>query len=122
MPYRDTRGRLTIGYGRNLSDRGISALEALMLLQRDYTDVFNRLMAWEWFNRLNPPRQAAILDMAFNLGLGGLMQFRELQMALGRGDFAAAAAAMLNSKWAEEVGDRAHEDAQIMDTGQWPKE
>ncbi len=119
-PYRDSRGKLTIGYGRNLEDRGITAMEALMLLQADFTEVYNHALGWSWFRLLNLPRQAVILDMAFNLGVGGFLKFERLIDALQRGDYAAAAAEMLNSAWAHEVGDRALEDAQIMDTGAWP--
>lgn len=119
-PYTDTVGKCTIGYGRNLSDNGITAMEALMMLQGDYTELFNRLLALPWFQALNEPRQGVILDMGFNLGYAALMQFQGMIDAIQAGDYAGAAAHMLNSKWANQVGDRATEDAQIMDTGNWP--
>lgn len=120
--YRDSRGVLTIGYGRNLEDRGITAMEALMLLQQDYTEICYRLYGLPWFNKLNEPRQAAVMDMAFNLGFTGLLKFQRFLKALTDGDYSRAAAEMLNSGWAHQVGLRAVEDAQIMDTGEWPAE
>ena len=39
--YVDTRGKRSIGFGRNLDDKGVNLEEALMLFSRDYTDALN---------------------------------------------------------------------------------
>ena len=42
-PYRDSVGKLTIGIGRNLDDKGISESEARMLLANDVDDAWRGL-------------------------------------------------------------------------------
>lgn len=44
-PYRDSVGKLTIGCGRNLDDVGITAAEAMMLLDNDVSRVERELVA-----------------------------------------------------------------------------
>ena len=119
-PYTDTVGKLTIGVGRNLTDVGISKQEAMYLLHDDIQKVQEQLAEQSWFSGLNEARQMAITDMAFNLGLQGLLGFKKAIAALQAGDFASAASEMLNSKWAEQVGARARELANIVRTGELP--
>jgi len=64
-------------------------------------------------------RQAVLVDMAFNLGRAGLASFQKMRAALALGDFERAAAEMLDSLWARQVGRRARELAEMMQTGQW---
>jgi lysozyme len=121
-PYDDGRGNTTIGWGRNLSGRGITFQEAQMLLAEDYRRAQAEATRYPYFQYLGEPRQAVILDMVFNLGALGYSEFYDLHAALDHRDYDSAAAAMLNSSWARQVGDRAIEDAQIMSTGQWARE
>lgn len=117
--YTDTEGIRTIGYGRNLDERGITGEEALMLLQRDYTDALNDALAYPWYQNLSIARKAVIVDMIFNLGRARFSRFVRMIAAIEVGDYARAAAEMLNSAWAAEVHDRAIENAAIMDSGNW---
>lgn len=113
-PYRDTTGHLTIGYGRNLDERGVSINEATLLLHNDVAAVANKLGEYRWFRSCNIDRQAVLIDMAFNLGINGLLDFHHLLAAVDAGNYNEAADAMLASKWASQVGARAVEDARIM--------
>lgn len=120
FPYRDTVGKLTIGCGRNLDDVGISAGESDYLLTNDI-DV--RVLALakrypSWFPALDPVRQAVLVNMAF-MGLSRLAGFRKMLSAIGAKDYETAAAEMLSSKWATQVGARAAELAIQMRTGAW---
>jgi len=45
--------------------------------------------------------------MIFNMGLSRFMLFRKTINAIENKDFAAAADEMLDSRWAEQVGERA---------------
>ena len=63
--------------------------------------------AWEPYGGLNQARQGALLDMAYELGVEGLLGFHDMLAALARGDWAGAHAAALKSKWATEVPGRA---------------
>ena len=117
-PYRCTAGKLTIGVGRNLDDKGISKEEALFLLRNDIATVTTQLQKYDWYINADPIRQKVLVDMAYNLGVGGLLQFRRMIAAIELGDYGAAADQMLDSRWAEQVGMRATRLAQMMRTGE----
>lgn len=120
-PYRDTLGVLTIGVGRNLDDRGLTEGEALYLLDSDIDLCERQLVArFPWFAALDAERQRVLLDMVFNLGLTRLLDFKKMLSAVGRGDYAAAAAEMLASRWATQVGARAKRLGLMMSTGRAP--
>lgn len=106
--YRCPAGKLTIGAGRNLEDVGISSMEAVDLLDNDIARVVSQLnTALPWWRDMPEPSQRALANMAFNLGLTRLMEFQRMIAALRAGDYEAAAAEALDSKWAEQVGARA---------------
>lgn len=117
--YKCIAGKNTIGFGRNLDDKGITYEEAEYLLKNDIK------MVDTWLNgnvpiyaTLTPERQFVLIDMCFNLGFVGLLKFRKMFEAIKAGEFAKAAAEMLNSKWAVQVGPRARKLARIMETGE----
>lgn len=107
-PYRDTKGKLTIGIGRNLDDVGITAGEADFLLTNDIANAMQSLdMALPWWKNLSEARQRGLLNMTFNMGLHKVMEFTNMLAALKSGDWATASSESLNSDWAREVGNRA---------------
>lgn len=107
-PYRCTAGKLTIGVGRNLEDRGISAAEALGLLDNDIDEFWKELTSLlPWVLTAPEAVQEVLLNMAFNLGVPGLLKFKETLRLLQSGGYSLAAQAMLDSKWAKQVGPRA---------------
>ena len=117
-PYTDTTGHLTIGVGRNLSDVGITRDEALDLLEADIERAMGQLfIRWPWAEHLDSVRQRVLIDMVFNLGADGLSKFPRMLAAARSGDYETAAAEMLASKWATQVGQRASRLAQMMRTG-----
>ena len=118
FPYQDTRGKWTIGVGRNLTDDGISQAEAVMLLANDIGAATRSLeTALPWAMALDSTRHAALVNMTFNMGIGGLCTFREFLMAMQQGNWTEARNQMLDSKWAEEVGTRAQRLAIQIETG-----
>ncbi len=98
-PYRDTVGKLTLGIGRNLDDKGITPQEARMLLHNDI-EYFKRSIEVNIgvYSRLNDCRQNVLLNMAFNLGIAGLKTFKNMLLALENSDYEEAAKQMLSSK------------------------
>ena len=107
-PYRDTVGKLTIGFGRNLDDQGITEDEAETLLQNDIGRTLVELdRAFPWWIGLPDDVQRGLANMAFNLGLTRLRSFKLMLGGLERGDFRRAAVEALASKWADQVGQRA---------------
>ncbi len=122
-PYRCSAGKLTIGVGRNLDDRGITREESAMLLDNDIRLLEIELFrALPWAAALDDVRQRVLLDMAFNLGLPGLLQFKRTLEAIRTGQYQQAATMMLDSLWARQVGQRAERLARMMATGATPRE
>ena len=114
-PYRCTAGKLTIGVGRNLEDRGITESEALVLLGNDIDDFWLKLtQALPWLVGAPGPVQEALLNMAFNLGISGLLTFKNTLELIRTGQYKPASSAMLASKWAGQVGDRAERLAEMV--------
>src|SRR3990167_7819908 len=96
--YLDSRGVPTIGWGRNLRDKGISQKEADAMLKSDLADVTKAVTArWPWMKALDDARRAVFLNMAYNLGVQGLGGFVHALAAAERGDYPIAAADLLNS-------------------------
>ncbi|EME71378.1 lysozyme [Paramagnetospirillum caucaseum] len=102
-PYRCTAGKLTIGIGRNIEDRGISEATALQMLDEDIAGLSAELdRAIPWWRNLSDARQRALINMAM-MGVPRLLGFRRMLAALQAGDYAAAAAESLASKWADQT-------------------
>ena len=103
--YFDTMGIPTIGCGRNLKSRGITHEEAMYLLRNDIKRVKKELYLELplLFPSLSPVRQNALIDLAFNVGVEGLMGFHRMLDALAEKDFHRAALEMRNSRWATQV-------------------
>ena len=119
--YQDHLGFWTIGVGRLIDDRKggrISRLEAMLLLDNDINSHLHDLATFQWFSSLNAVRTKALLDMHFQLGVGGFRGFREMFSALDRRDYATAAAAGRDSKWAhEDTPERAQTVMRQLETG-----
>ena len=122
-PYRCTAGKLTIGVGRNLDDRGITREESAMLLANDIAAEERELLrALPWVAMLDEVRQRVLLDMSFNMGIVGLLGFKRTLATIQAGEYQAAATMMLDSKWAKQVGQRAERLSRMMATGMEPRE
>jgi lysozyme len=118
LPYKDTVGKLTIGYGLNL-DAGISEIEANWLLQNRVSDIKRNLYSsFNWYRAMDETRQDVIVNMVYNLGLAGVLRFKKLIGSLETQDYDRAAHEMLDSKWASQVGKRAERLAQAMMNGE----
>jgi lysozyme len=118
--YRDTRGVWTIGYGHTPAMEGAvwTPEAAAIQLAADLDRVLAGLdREIAWWRGLDDVRQDALANMAFNLGVGGLLEFRHMLEALEAGDWHTASAAMLVSHWAAEVEDRAERLAFMIRTG-----
>lgn len=120
LPYIDTVGKITIGVGRNLDDVGISNDEATYLLNSDIDRTVKGLLArFPWVLELDPVRQCVLVNMAFNMGVPGLAGFTQTLQAIREKRYKEAAEHMLQSKWSQQVGQRAVELANQMRTGLW---
>ena len=121
-PYRDSVGKLTIGIGRNLDDKGITREEARTMCMNDIEEVRRQLHLYDWFVDLSEIRKKVIIDMAFNMGIYGMLTFKKMITAIKNKDYNLAADEMLDSKWAGQVGQRARRLAKMMRTNEDYKE
>jgi lysozyme len=123
--YEDSLGYLTIGIGHLVDQRKGGRLPDVIidaLFEHDLHEHANELFALlPWARSLNPVRQAVLLDMYFNLRRG-LLGFKETLRHFQAGNWDAAAAAMLDSKWAKQVGRRAERLSIMTRTGEWPND
>lgn len=120
FPYECTAGKISIGVGRNLDDRGLSDDEIMYLLHNDIEISESELSrTFEWFGLLNQARQDALISLHFNIGLGNLLKFKNTLKHLSDGDFQAASEEMLESRYADQVGQRAIDLSDMIRTGEY---
>lgn len=121
-PYFDVVGVKTVGVGHNLKTKPLGLLYPIddemvdRILLLDIADVFEELDdRLPWWRALSEVRQRVLANMAFNLGVAGLLGFRNTLAAVKDGRYADAAAGMRASKWARQVGKRADRLANMME-------
>lgn len=123
-------GFLTIGWGHNCDAHPVPGVEhvgdtvsrgsAESLLYQDVKAIARELdAAFPWWRKIEEPRQAVLLNMAFNMGLPKLKTFKKAVGAMSIGDYPRAGTEMLDSRWAEQVRGRAAELARQMVLGDW---
>ena len=91
-----------------------------MLLENDIEIVVDELNRnAPWWNDLNEARQAAMLNLCFNLGWPRLSLFKNMLDASEKSDWERAADELMDSKWFSQVGLRGLELVEQLRTGQW---
>ena len=140
LPYKDSLGIDTIGIGRNLEHRGLSEAElahigkdisdicewgitkeqAYYLAENDIKIVEEEVCkAHPCVVELDEIRQRVIIDMAFNMGVPRLNKFKKMWKAIEEENFEESKIQMLDSRWANQVGNRAVRLSNAMETGEW---
>ena len=119
--YTDTTGNATVGFGHKLTPseiksgiyrNGITKEQGQALFQQDKAKHNAQLYKREpWIAKLSGSQQEALQDMAFNMGPAFLDKFSGAKNDLMRGNFRAAASSFANSKYAQQVGKRAQDNA-----------
>lgn len=98
---------MSIGTGRNLTANGISRDECELMLHNDITRAVASLdRVLPWWRGLPPAHARVMVNLTFNMGIGGLQTFRVFLAAMNRHDWQAAAAALRDSEWFKQVGSR----------------
>ena len=128
--YLDTVGVLTVGIGHNCVAKPVPGVikpgdtitdETCSALFRDdiqeSIDQVDRYLPW--WAKLDDVRRNILVNMAFNLGINGLLQFRNTLKFIECGSYGMAADGMMQSLWARQVGDRAKRLSKQMRTGEW---
>ena len=126
--YRDNSklGLLTIGAGRNIDSRGglgLSEGEISFLLENDIKRVERELKgAFGWFEGLSGARRDAMIGIGYNLGLTALRGFVRALDAMSEKDYSLASNEFMDSRWSEQVGNRAIELCAMIETGEYQSE
>jgi lysozyme len=116
--YRCPAGFLTIGVGHNLEAKPISKKASRVILADDIYDTQRELAgAMPWLFDLSLERQDGLINMAFNLGVGGLLQFKKALAAIKDQNWAEAEKHLKDSKWYGQVGKRAERVTKQIVTG-----
>jgi lysozyme len=116
-PYVDTTGHITIGWGHNMGSRALTLSECQLIFETDLNIAKNDLEKCAWFHISPPGVQNALVNMCFNLGIEELSRFTSMIKYLLVKDYTNAAKAALESKWAEQVGQRAKDVALMISIG-----
>ena len=139
--YRCSANRWTIGYGRNLQDKGLSNEEKEMFGVEKSMDMLTRkitkaqatklltsdvaefeasvISKVSFFDELDSVRQDILINMAFNMGINRLMKFKNMLGKLKEHDYQGSADEMKDSKWYVQVGIRSSELYIQMVTGEY---
>jgi lysozyme len=122
--YPDHLGFMTIGVGRLVDKRkpgaGLRPIEIDFMLNNDIDDRIDALTrSLPWFQDLDDARRGVLLNMAFQLGIEGLLKFERTLGLIEAGQYDLAAHAMLQSLWAKQTPARAKRMAEQMRGGQW---
>ena len=100
-PYKCTANKLTIGYGHNLEDNGLSKTACEFILFEDIDEAKKNLYAVftrKFFENLSNNQKIALIDMMFNLGLSRFLTFKKFILAVKNKDFIKASAEIINSR------------------------
>ena len=121
--YNDHLGYTTIGVGRLIDKRrggGITKEESKYLLENDIDRKLSELRKkYPHFDKLDDARKGVLMNMAFQMGVDGLMKFHKTLTLVEQGNYKAAADNMLKSLWAKQTPARAERMAQQMRSGKW---
>lgn len=111
QPYLDHLGNPTIGYGTLLP---LSKAESVLLLRHRLLSKENELMLVPVFRQANIEVRSILLNMAYQMGVKGVLKFKKMVKALEDHDYEEAAKEMLDSTWAAQTPKRAQSLANSM--------
>jgi lysozyme len=121
-PYKDSVGIETIGVGHNMVAKPLPAYmqaklerdgcvtehDAHVLLEADIADCVRLMdLNMPWWKDMTEPRQRALCNMCFNLGIQGLLGFNNTMRLMRQAQYDKAAANLAMSRWATQVEPRA---------------
>lgn len=134
-PYLCSLGYPTVGFGFKIGPKGapisqyqftlpIEAGSAWLesILTKTRSDMMQRPRIAAAMNACDEVRQAALISMAYQMGVAGLDGFKGTLASIAASRWDEAATGMLNSRWAKQTSGRAKRHAEQMRTGEWPKE
>ncbi|GAA7554902.1 hypothetical protein VN0057_05640 [Helicobacter pylori] len=118
--YTDKTGHPTIGYGYNLSVysyEGKRITKAYGLLTDILKENYKALLSYGWYKNLDAMRRMVILDLSYNLGLNGLLKFKQFIKAIENKNYALAVERLQKSPYFNQVKKRASRNMEILKLG-----
>lgn len=131
--YKCPAGFNTIGYGRNIEHYPLSKEQrayldsnnneiteevAMEWLKKDLEQRYYLACDFAWFRELdNVARAGAVVDLIYNLGYSGFKKFKKFIEAMQKKDYKKASAELVDSKWYNQVGNRAKEICKMIESG-----
>ena len=112
-------GTYNIGYGHHTGSAQsgpIDEAEAIQLFQADRAKAQNdaaQIFGSQW-SAMGVARQAAFTDMVYNMGSGAVRGFTQMVAAVNTGNYTQAADEILNSRYAQQLPQRAANNAAII--------
>ena len=105
FPYKCPAGKLTIGYGHNLQDNGLSKSACEYILYDDIDEAKRNLKTIfgnEFFESLNDSKKIALIDMMFNLGMVKFLTFKRFIFAVETQNWENASYEIIHSRAYEQ--------------------
>ena len=120
-------GHPTIGYGLALDVRGLTPRQAAWLRDDALDEVEHALVTrLPLYSKQNDPRRMALLELAYQMGVDGLIGphgFRKMLAALEFRDYEGVKAELLDSSWATQTQPvRVAAVLTMLVDGVWPAE
>jgi lysozyme len=121
-PYKDSRGLPTIGIGHLIKpgedfSNGLTTDQVYQLFNNDLGHHLNMAKQYPAWGSMDPVRKAAIADMTFNMGMFWKNSWKTLTKQMVAKDYSAAADNIRHTPYAQQVGNRALEVANMIETG-----
>ena len=131
-PYLCSEGYPTVGTGIRIGPKGadlknyeftvpreVDAVWLQSILNSTMRSMLSNERIAKAMNVLDEARTAVLVSMAYQMGVGGLAQFKNTLYLVETKQFEEAAKAMLDSKWARQTPNRAKRHAEQMRSGLW---
>lgn len=126
FPYLCSEGYPTIGIGMRIGPKGadlkmytfsISAQAAKAWCEDRVRTIDINMMKYPFYRGLDTNRKAIIISMSYQLGIVGVLKFKNMVAALEEKDYTRASIEALDSKWARQTPARAARHAESLKTG-----
>ncbi|MFW5606137.1 MAG: glycoside hydrolase family protein [Campylobacter hyointestinalis] len=127
--YKDTLGFDTIGYGFKVSSLSKDELElnggiiepmskeaADKILKKKLAKLTSKVYdAIPWINNSPKEVQEVVIEMAYQMGVGGVLKFKNTLNFIKENDYKNASSNMMKSLWAKQTPNRAKKLANIIE-------
>jgi len=100
--YKDSKGILTAGIGRNLEAVAFTDQEVDLMFKNDLSRAKQGAQSFHIYESLSDARRGVLIEMVFQMGVGGVNKFKRFLKATQAKDWEGARKEMLDSKWYRE--------------------